>query len=41
MTEISKIVRKINRNKFSELFDHKQQTALRHVTTLGNLFIKK
>jgi len=39
MTEISKIVRKININKFSELLDHMQKTALRHVTTLGNVFI--
>jgi len=39
MTEISKIIRKINNNKFSDLFDHMQKTTLSYVTTFGNVFI--
>jgi len=39
MTEISKIVHKININKFSELFNHMQKTSLRHVTKFESVFI--
>ena len=33
MAEISKIARKINKNKISEIFDRMQKTALLYVTS--------
>jgi hypothetical protein len=41
MTEIRKIARKINKNKFSVLFDYMQKTALRYVTSFGKFIYLK